>query len=243
MMAPHGPLVTLLQALVVVAFVSVHLFAGQLRFLYGVPRSRWLSVAGGVSVAYVFMHVFPELESAERQITGSGLLPAIEHHAYLLALAGLVVFYGVERSVSAPRARRSAGAFWLHMGSFAAYNGLIGYLLVHRERQDLQGLIAFSIAMGLHFVVNDFGLREDHRADYERTGRWVLAAAIVAGWTAGLATTIGDAPVGSLFAFLAGGVMLNVLKEELPEERKSRFVPFALGAAGSAVLLLGLQAS
>ena len=56
-------------------------------------------------------------------------------------------------------------------------------------------------------------------------GRWVLAAAVAVGWVAGLATAIGEAVIGSLFAFLAGGIVLNVLKEELPEERKSRFAP------------------
>jgi hypothetical protein len=43
-----------------------------------------------------------------------------------------------------------------------------------------------------------------------------------------------------LFAFLAGGVVLNVLKEELPEERESRFWAFALGAASYTALLLVL---
>ena len=33
----------------------------------------------------------------------------------------------------------------------------------------------------------------------------------------------------ALFALLAGGVVLNVMKEELPEERKSRFGAFLLG--------------
>jgi hypothetical protein len=35
------------------------------RFLEGTPRSVWLSVAGGVSVAYVFVHLFPELAEAQ----------------------------------------------------------------------------------------------------------------------------------------------------------------------------------
>ncbi|NJL21613.1 MAG: hypothetical protein HC895_13625, partial [Leptolyngbyaceae cyanobacterium SM1_3_5] len=43
-----------------------------------------------------------------------------------------------------------------------------------------------------------------------------------------------------LFAFLAGGIVLNVLKEELPEDRESHFWSFAIGAIGYAVLLLGL---
>jgi hypothetical protein len=41
-------------------------------------------------------------------------------------------------------------------------------------------------------------------------------------------------------AFLASGVVLNALKEELPEEREGRFWAFAIGAALFAALLLTL---
>ncbi|CAN5165769.1 hypothetical protein BH23GEM4_BH23GEM4_23570 [soil metagenome] len=241
-----------IQALMVAGFVLVHLFAGKLRFLDTIPRSRWLSMAGGISVAYVFLHILPELEEAQRNIAeGERLVPWIEHHAYLVALLGLVVFYGLERTVEGSQQRRGEepdsgagetttgmGVFWLHMASFAGFNALIGYLLVHREEQDARGLFFFAVAMALHFLVNDFGLRQDHKNTYRRLGRWILAAAVVLGWVAGIATRIDEAATGVLFAFLAGGVVLNVLKEELPEERQSRFTPFALGAGVYAVLLL-----
>ena len=42
----------------------------------------------------------------------------------------------------------------------------------------------------------------------------------------------------ALFTFLAGGVVLNVLKEELPEYRESRFCAFAAGIAGDTALRL-----
>ena len=128
--------------------------------------------------------------------------------------------------------------FWLHIGSFALYNVLIGYLLLHREETGLAPLVFYFVAMAVHFVTNDFGLREDHKARYDAQGRWVLAAAVLAGWAVGLAGEVSDLAIGFLFAFLAGGVVLNVLKEELPEERKSRFWAFALGAAGYSALLL-----
>jgi hypothetical protein len=73
----------------------------------------------------------------------------------------------------------SAGIFWLHISSFALYNGFIGYLLTHREEQDLRGLIFFSTAMALHFIVTDHGLRQAHRDTFEQLGRWVLGAAII----------------------------------------------------------------
>ncbi len=94
--------------------------------------------------------------------------------------------------------------------------------------------------MALHFVVNDYGLREHHKQDYARIGRWVLVGALLLGWAVGLAGEISEAALAALLAFLAGGVILNVLKEELPEERESRYWAFALGAAAYAALLLAL---
>jgi hypothetical protein len=41
-----------------------------------------------------------------------------------------------------------------------------------------------------------------------------------------------------LFALLSGGVVLNVLKEELPEERQSSFRAFFAGIVVYTVILL-----
>ncbi|MDP8315554.1 MAG: hypothetical protein RAP70_10870 [Candidatus Celaenobacter antarcticus] len=239
-----------LQAIIVAVFVLIHLFAERFHLAKDVPRSAWLSFAGGIAVAYVFIHIFPELELAQRHISSQWeFIPFIEHHAYLVALLGLIVFYGLERGAKLSRSKQnfpirhtktttSTGVFWLHMTSFAIYNALISYLLVHREEQDLYGLIFFSIAMGLHFFVNDYALRQFHKDTYQKYGRWLLSAAIIVGWTIGLSMKISEAMTGVLFAFIAGGVILNVLKEELPEEKQSKFWPFALGAGVYTVLLL-----
>lgn len=243
-------LTMLIILLTVALFVLVHVFGAKLTAFTGTPRSIWLSGAGGVSVAYVFVHLLPELAEHQDSLTertrDAGLLGAFETHAYLVALLGLSLFYGIERFAREKGGGRAAeggkstpmGVFWLHLGAFAIYNVLIGYLLVHREEPDLRGLIIYAIAMGLHFVVNDQGLREEHGQVYHRYGRWVLAVAPVLGLATGLATQISGLLLSALFAFLTGGIILNVLKEELPEERKSRFSAFAAGAAAFAGLLL-----
>lgn len=46
--------------------------------------------------------------------------------------------------------------------------------------------------------------------------------------------------VAVLMAFLSGGIVLNVLKEEIPGERHSRFWAFAAGIAGYAAVLLSM---
>jgi len=241
--------IALLSLALVAALAAVHLFSGRMRFLDVFPRSRWLSAAGGVSVAYVFVHLLPDLAEEQetvREAVGESFT-FIEYHVYLVALVGLATFYGLERAAKVSRGRRrraggedatGAGVFWLHTASFALYNALIGYLMLHREEPGLGSLALFAFAMGVHFVVNDFGLREDHKGVYDRAGRWVLATAIFAGWAVGILSEVSEAAIAVLFAFLAGGVVMNVLKEELPEERESRFWAFALGAALYAVILL-----
>ena len=166
---------------------GVHLFSERLSFLDRIPRSRWLSAAGGVSVAYVFVHLLPELSAHQATITrtlAGTALGTLERHVYILALLGLTVFYGLERlSRTDKRRRDKAGAgastsspvFALHIGSYALYNVLIGYLLVHREDPSLRGFVFYAAAMILHFVVNDRGLNETHAAAYRRVGRWWLA--------------------------------------------------------------------
>ena len=224
----------------------IHVGAGKLRFLSAVPRSRWLSFASGMSVAYVFVHLLPELAEGQEALADVGLSGGLvdEGHVWLMALVGLGVFYGLERAAKASReqSEREGGAdetgpgvFWLHTVSFALYNVLIGYLLGRTEVGA--GLGLFWLAMALHFFVNDYGLRQDHKVRYTRVGRWLLAAAVLAGAALGLAVEVHEAALAALVAFLGGGVVLNVLKEELPEERESRFVPFALGAAAYAALL------
>ncbi|PRY95389.1 hypothetical protein BCF33_1007 [Hasllibacter halocynthiae] len=231
------------------AFAAIHVFIGKLRFLDGTPRSRWLSAAGGVAVAYVFVHLLPELaehsDTLMHLVAGGGPGghgPAV---GWAVALAGLAAFYGLERMVRLHGAEDEhghmpPGAFWLHLSSFALYNVLIGYLLLHREEPGWAPLLAYVAAMGVHFVTNDFGLRKDYSHRYDTAGRWVLAGAVLLGWVLGVAVDLPEWGIAVLFAFLGGGVVLNVLKEELPEERKSAFGPFLLGAAlyGAAMLFL-----
>jgi hypothetical protein len=206
---------TLLTTLLATALALVHLFAAKMRFLDVTPRSVWLSAAGGVSVAYVFVHLLPDLVEEQEAIREAvqEALAFVEGHAYLVALLGLAVFYGLEWAAKTSRGRRRRSGkedvtggrvFWLHVASFAIYNVLIGYLLLHREEPGLQGLVLFAFVMAVHFVVNDYGLREDHKAAYERVGRWVLAAAILAGWavleTDGSVTIIPGTDLGSTSA-------------------------------------------
>lgn len=235
---------------VAIAFALIHLYGYRLKFLDITPRSSWLSLSSGISVAYVFIHVLPELNEAQYNLQSStALLSFLEHHVYVAALLGMVAFYGLERIAKESREKNIAegdgdvtdlGVFSLHMVSFTVYNLLIGYLLLHKQDSSITNLILYAIAIGTHLLVNDYGLRDNHKGAYKKVGRWILAAATITGWVIGTQQPINEAALAVVFALLAGSIILNVLKEELPEERQSRFWIFALGAVSYAGVLLSV---
>ncbi|MDP9021815.1 MAG: hypothetical protein M3N57_03775 [Actinomycetota bacterium] len=240
------------------ALAGLHAGASALRFLDQVPRSRWLSAAGGIALAYVFVHLLPELADIQAAVNESRLLAGLDRHTYLVALAGIATFYVLEQlarrspghpdegatnsAESSPdrpdRAERQIG--WIHLASYGLYNAIIGYVLVERGHAEDASLWLFAFAMGVHFIVNDHGLRQHHGALYHRVGRWLVSAAVLGGWALGQVTSLDEAAVGLPLAFIAGGVILNVLKEELPGERQSRLLPFLGAAVAYTAVLLAI---
>ena len=244
-----------------VPLVLVHALSRRFGWLDGEPRHRLLSAAGGVPVAYVFLQLLPGLahgqQTLERlgmsQASGAlaGLAGHLNHHVYLAALVSFLAFYGLERLVAGGRASvpgansaaggPSAAVFWLYVGSFALTNALTGYLLVQRAHAGPRPLAVFTVAMALWFLVNDRGLYARYGRRYERIGRWVLAAALLGGWAAGVLADPGLGVVPTLLqAVITGSVLLNVLAVEVPQGQHSRFWPFALGVAVYSALLLAL---
>ncbi|CAN5192433.1 hypothetical protein BH23ACT9_BH23ACT9_39680 [soil metagenome] len=230
------------------ALSAVHWGARYLTLDDRVPRNAWLSAASGVSVAYVFVQLLPEVAAVQVAISetdAAGALPYLEAHAWLLALVGLSLFYGLEVHAQHVRARRGGASTTdvvgaLHLGGYAVYNAVIGYLLLQQAEQGPLRLLLFAVAIGLHMLVNDSSLRDHHGQLYHDVGRWVLGAAVLAGWALSVVTDLSEAAVGLPLALISGAIVLNVMKEELPTQRESRVLPFLLGAAGYSALLLAL---
>lgn len=91
--------------------ILVHVATPSLKFLEGTPRTVWLSVAGGVSVAYVFVQFLPELAANQEAVAAAageltGGLALAGRHVFLIALAGLLAFYELDRLAKISRARR-----------------------------------------------------------------------------------------------------------------------------------------
>jgi hypothetical protein len=242
--------------------VALHLVAPLLRRLKRVPERVVGSFAGGLAVSYVFLHLLPELAEGSHDV-GVALedvlepTPLLELALFSMALLGFLVFYGLERlaehspgsqGVAVPDSSAdepSGAVYWVHLASYAGYNALITYTLPLRFRTGAVFAVLFAIAIGLHFVLSDRGLAEHYPQRFARWGRWVLAAALLAGWLLALTFAPTSTLVVSLLtALLAGSILLNVFKEELPDAgARSSFPWFLTGALLYAILLIAVTAA
>ena len=236
--------------LAVVILASVFVFGKWLK-LRSESRSRhWITASAGASVAYVWLHIIPELSEAQGafiNMTHDARLPLPEFHIYLSGLFGFVVFYGLEH-MSWSRVyltRRDNGQtgrenliYKLRLGGFLAYGGLVSYLMVRDSERGLLSLLTYLLAMGLHFVVVNHSFSEEYGDKYDRAGRWVLAFAVLAGGFIGKFVLLPEHTILTLLGFVAGAVIENNTMMELAKGKGGQFWAFFAGAAGYSLLLV-----
>jgi hypothetical protein len=231
-------------------FAAIFVFGEKLPTGSRAHRRRALSVAGGAAVAYVFVHLLPELARAGEtfvEITADQPLPWPEYRVYTAALVGFILFYGLEHMVDWSRhagSREKAGSgirhpiLVLHIGGFALYVGLISYLMVRSIDEREVPVLLYGTAMGLHFLSTGHSLHREHGRMYDDCGRWALALAALGGWVCGVLVELPKPIAITLLGLVSGGVVMNSVIAELPGEKDGRFVPFCLGTTAYAVLLL-----
>ncbi len=206
----------------------------------------FISFAGGVAVSYVFIHMLPDLVEYNKPI-GSFLLnnrwltPFTELLIYIFALIGFLIYYGFDLLAEDCRLKGNNDSFVyeLHLVMFCFYNFLITYTMSLRALSSITATVIFTFAMALHFVLTDRKFSRFYPIRFNQIGRFLLIGALLIGW---ICSAIFD-PVNVLVAsfmvaFLAGSILLNVFREELPRAESASYWWFSIGALSIAVILL-----
>ena len=244
-----GPLVTALVFAAVFLFGSSVLIPGPIRR----HKRKVLSFGAGVTIAYVFVHLLPELEAARAALvrTGANLafpFPALR--VYLAALVGFMLFYGLEHLVVWTRKSAGSGAAegeenhpgrLIHIGGFLVYVWLAGYLAVRSLEVGSTRLTLYAVALGLHFLSLDFSFLREYGPWYKRSARYAFAIAPLAGWAAGIFVGFSQLFTAALLGFISGGIIMNAIVSELPKEKEGRFLSFLFGGAFYTALLIILS--
>ena len=229
-------------------FAATFLAGGRVHPLRALIQDRRsiISFGAGMSAAYVFVHLMPELHGVRGAFAESVSvhLPFEGMAVYFVALIGFLAFYGLDhlraRLREVAETERQHLAFRLHVSGFAAYIWLVAYLLVNNFEETRISTGLYAVAMAAHFLTIDHSLRHEHGAAYERSGRWMLAGVSLLGWGMGLWLPLPHHVVALLMAFISGAIIMNSTVMELPSEKDGRFLPFMAGGLTYCLLLLPL---
>jgi hypothetical protein len=207
-------------------------------------RRAVTSFGAGMAIAYVFMHMMPELHEVRRTFAASVPIPLFYEGkvVYFVALVGFMVFYSLRYLRMPPGATalkdRAAPAFWLHVSGFAAYVCLLGYLLVNSLQETETSIALYGLAIAFHFLAVDRALHDEHDVAYQRAGRFLIAAASIIGWGGGMLFALPQHVVTLLVAFLSGAIIMNSTVMELRTATDGRFWPMMAGGGLYGLVLL-----
>jgi hypothetical protein len=140
-----------------------------------------------------------------------------------------------------PRDGRRHMALAIHVALFALYNFTIGDLLANIPREGYFPYALVGAVLALHMLGIDHHLRAVYQQRFDMWVRWALAFSVLAGWTVGVSFRIGTSTLAVLSAFLAGGILVNVMAEELPQRGKGCTRYFIGGVVLFAVLIAFLR--
>jgi hypothetical protein len=235
----------------VLVFATLFLFGDRIHPLraFGADRRSLVSFASGMSAAYVFIRMMPELHEAREIIVESAAesvaLPYEGISIYFVALIGFLFFYGLDvlrsrASGGHGEATREQGSGSMHITGMATYAGLMSYLLVRGSDGLIATTVLYTVAFGAHFLALQHSLLDEYGEAFRRTGRWVMAASCVAGWLIGVVLPLPAYVLALLVAFISGGVIMNSAVMELAEGKHGRFLPFVAGSLVYGFLLLAL---
>jgi hypothetical protein len=219
---------------------AVHVTVKHWRFLDGPRGHIWLSVAAGTALAYVFTYLLPKLAVVQQEIVEfqgpfSGFL---RQQAYLIALIGLLTLFAVDKAAARmpPETRLElTRGLLLQIVIYGLYSVQLGYLLANFRQPDLATYVLAAAILGSHLMGMDHHIAHRHPIAFSSVMRWVFAACCVTGWAIGAFTDGLSYAVLLSNAFVAGGIIVIAIREEL-RDRHSTLWPFfaavVLAAAG-----------
>ena len=190
-------------------------------------KVKFISFAAGVSVAYIFLSLLPEIYTGA--VTLNKLL-------FLSTLAGFAIFHLLEKHI---RQYYSRGQFRkehriIHSASSFLYFFVVGFVLVKiTESNSLSGILLF-IPILFHVVIDSL----PRRATKKHHLRAVFASSAFLGSITATFVDVGKTTNLALLGIVGGALLYTVVRESLPRERQGRPLYFTIGLLLFKVLLL-----
>lgn len=227
---------TIESGIIGIILLFIQLFALKIVTHSPISERKWLSISGGVAIAYVFVYILPTMHEEQDKLGGS---LALDSELYFLGLVGLLVYYSVYKFAKSDRS--SKYIFRVQIGFFAFYAFMVSYIVFASDVKTVEALF-YGLAISLHFIGISYHIGIDFEKAHHKVGRWLLASATLIGAIAGTVGPSSGLFVDTLIAFSSGAMIFNVISKELPEERYAHLPTFLIASLAFSISLLTLKA-
>ena len=221
---------TIASAVVVLVIALTHILFTVFDKASAKHRRLVLPFTAGIAIGYVFLYMLPKLSEytslmVEKDIGGWEFA---HYRLYLLALVGFLAYLVIDR-LSVTDQANVKRVYLVQGAGFCFYNLLTGYIVYSLPRFGVLPYVLGTLAMCAHFIGIDHQLRHRQEVVYDKYLRWLIAASVLVGWGVSLFFKLPKEFLMSATALLSGGIIINVMTEELPDKREGRLAPLLAG--------------
>lgn len=234
-------------------FLSIVIFSvvyyHDFEFLHRIKPAVFNSFAAGVGTVYIFVHMLPQISHGQHLLeeyfpnihfTGS------QYSNYVVALIGFIFFYLFDSFLTHTKrlptdeytSPDELAFYWTNVLFIFLYNLLIGYVVGSYTEGSISFRIVYLLAYIVHFVTIKWGIYHIFPKRYERQARYPIILGLFVGYFIALLFDIDPLILSINEALLAGAMMLNVFKHELPNEKDSKRRAFVVGILSALILFM-----
>ena len=218
---------------VTLAMASTHLWFPWFDERYAQRTSFWMGLISGIAAGYVVLYMLPKIARITAHIVGFDPAAEVQFfdlRMYYLMLFGMIA-YLVMLHLGHVQSRLSILANAFDYFVHGLYSLLLGYVFVEISSDRAGVNVLIGTVMGLHLLGMNHVLRSVRTQGYDATARWVYFLFVLLGAGLGLATELPKQIIHSVTAFLSGIILVFVIAEEMPIEKRERVPWFMLGVA------------
>lgn len=222
---------TVISGIVVLLMAATYILYPRFEKAASAYRHQWIPFTGGVAIGYVFLYLLPKLSDYTNSITVDGVQGVweiLDYRVYLYGLAGFTFYYFVDQ-YRTHEDRDHLLPEILQGGGFFIYSMLSGYVIANWSRPGLIPVLLAGSILTLHMLAVNYQVRKWNSRVFDNYFRWLFALALIIGWCVGTFLTIPKELEIIITGILAGGIITNIMNEELPDQEPHKIRPFIAG--------------
>ncbi len=201
----------------------VHFFSNKIRD-GSKYKTEIMSFAAGISLTYLLLFLLPELYEG---------VQALQKLLFVFVLFGALAFHLVEKYIYQHEKKNKImrDLSIVHALSFFTYHFIVGVVLVNLLQRNILTGVLFLLPILSFTAVGQVSLREIRGKLIEKNMvRLGLSAATLIGVIEAIYLPLPPTAFYSLMGFVAGAMLYQVMRENIPSERYGNAVWFLIGA-------------